>query len=78
MSMKYISLVIGLFSVIAGSMAYDPEIKTAAMPIITGLIVIILALCGLIPEIIVCERCGKKSLGTKGHCRHCEDRRRGE
>lgn len=71
MSMKNISLLIGLFSVVIGGMAYDPEIKTAAMPIILGLIVIILALCGLIPECVVCERCGKKSLGIKGHCRHC-------
>ena len=73
MSMKNIALCIGLFSIIMGWLTYDPEIKTAAVPIITGIIVVILALFGLIPEFVVCERCGRKSLGTKGHCRYCED-----
>ena len=71
MSMKNISLLVCLVSIIAGVIAYDPEIKTAAVPVITGLLVIILALLGLIPEFMVCEHCGKKSLATKGYCRHC-------
>ncbi len=78
MSMKNIALCIGLFSIIIGWTTYDPEIKTSAMPVITGIIVVILALFGLIPEFIVCERCGRKSLGTKGHCRHCKDEWSGE
>ena len=72
MSMKNIALCIGLFSIIIGWVTYDPEIKTAIVPIITGFIVVVLALLGLIPEFVVCERCGRKSLGTKGHCRHCD------
>ena len=78
MSMKSIALCIGLFSIIIGWVTYDPEIKTAVMPLITGIIVVILTLFGLIPEVFVCERCGRKSLGTKGHCRHCKDEGSGE
>ena len=78
MSMKNLALFIGLFSIIIGGITYDPEIKNAAMPVITGLIVVILALFGLIPEFIVCKRCGRKSLGIKGHCRYCEDKGSGE
>jgi len=73
MSMKNIALCIGLFSIIIGWLTYDPEIKTAAMPIITGIIVVILALFGLIPDFFVCDRCGRKSLSTKKHCRFCEN-----
>jgi hypothetical protein len=71
--MKNIALCIGLFSIIMGLVTYDAQIITAAIPIITGTIVVILALFGLIPEFVVCERCGRKSIGTKGHCRYCED-----
>ena len=78
MSMKNIALCIGFFSIIIGWVTYEPEIKTAAMPVITGIIVVILALFGLIPEFFVCERCGRKSLGTKGHCRYCEDEGNGK
>ncbi|MBW2467463.1 MAG: hypothetical protein JRF02_09200 [Deltaproteobacteria bacterium] len=73
MSMKNIALCVGLFSTIMGLLTYDPEIKTAAVPVITGIIVIILALCGLIPEFTVCKRCGKKSIGPKEHCPYCKD-----
>ena len=73
MSMKNIALCIGFFSIIMGWFTYDPEIKTAALPVITGIIVVVLALLGLIPEIVVCKRCGRKFLVTKGHCPHCKD-----
>jgi len=73
MSMKNTALCIGLFAIIMGWVNYDPEIETAAVPVVTGIIVVILALLGLIPELVVCKRCGKKSFGTKGVCRHCKD-----
>ena len=72
MSMKNAALCIGLFSIIMGWVNYDPEIETAAVPVVTGIIVVILALLGLIPEFVTCEHCGRKSFGTKGHCRYCE------
>ena len=71
MSMKNIALCFGLFSIIMGWISYDPEIETAAVPVVTGIIVVLLALFGLIPEFGVCKRCGRKSLGTKGVCRSC-------
>ena len=73
MSMKNIALCLGLFSIIVGWGTYDPEIKTAAIPVITGMAVVILALFGLIPEFVVCTHCGKKKLGTRGVCRSCAD-----
>ncbi|MDX2434421.1 MAG: hypothetical protein QNK14_07395 [Desulfobacterales bacterium] len=73
MSMKNTALCIGFFAIIMGWVNYDPEIETAAVPVVTGIIVVILALFGLIPEFEVCKRCGKKSLGTKGVCRSCKD-----
>ena len=73
MSMKNIALCFGFFSIIMGWINYDPEIETAAVPVVTGIIVVILALLGLIPEFDVCKRCGRKSFGTKGHCRFCKD-----
>jgi hypothetical protein len=73
MSMKNIALCIGLFAIIMGWVNYDPEIETAAVPVVTGIIVVILALFGLIPEFFVCEHCGMKSLGSRGHCRNCGD-----
>ena len=73
MSMKNIALCFGLFSIIMGWVNYDPEIETAAVPVVTGIIVVILALFGLIPEFVACQRCGKKSFGTKGVCRSCQD-----
>jgi len=75
MSTKNIALCIGFFSIIMGLITYDPEIKTAAIPVITGIIVVVLALFGLVPEIVICERCGKKNIGTNGHCRYCQDKK---
>ena len=75
MSMKNIALCFGLFSILMGWINYNPEIETAAVPVVTGIIVVILALFGLVPEIVVCERCGRRSFGTKkGHCRYCENK----
>ncbi len=73
MKMKNIALFIGIFSIIMGWVTYDPEIKTASMPLVTGVLVVILALFGLIPEFVICERCGKRSLGTKEKCPHCAE-----
>ena len=71
MSMKNIALCIGIFAIIMGWASYDPEVETAAVPIITGIIVVILALLNLIPEMVICERCGKRFFGKKGVCRAC-------
>ena len=69
--MKKLALCIGLFSIIMGWVSYDPEVATAPIPIITGIIVVILALLNQVPELVVCKKCGKKSFGKKGVCRAC-------
>ena len=58
MSMKNTALCIGVFAIIMGWVDYDPEIETAAVPFVTGIIVVILALLGQIPEMVTCELCG--------------------
>jgi hypothetical protein len=73
MSMKNIALCIGLFAIIMGWLTYDPQIKTSAVPVVTGILVVVLALFGLIPEFVVCKHCGRKSLGTKGRCPYCKE-----
>ena len=71
MSMKKLAFALGLFSAVMGWLTYDSEVATAPVPIITGLLVIILAVLGLIPEFIVCPDCGKKNLESRKHCSRC-------
>jgi hypothetical protein len=73
MSMKNTALCIGLFAIIMGWVNYGPEIETAAVPVVTAIIVVILALLGQIPEMVTCERLRPKRFGKKGHCQACQD-----
>jgi recombinational DNA repair protein (RecF pathway) len=71
MSMKKIAIFTGLFSLVVGWLTYDSEVATAPMPIIAGLIVIVLAVFGLIPEFVSCPSCGRKNLKSRKECAHC-------
>lgn len=71
MSLRKIAFWIGLFSTVVGLLTYDSEITTALMPIISGIIVMILAIFNLIPEFTACPACHRKNLKTKPCCRHC-------
>ena len=51
MSMKNLALCIGFFSIIMGWVNYDPEIETAVLPVVTGIIVVILALLARFPNL---------------------------
>ncbi len=71
MSLRAMAIAVGVFSVLVGWLSYDPEVATAPVPIISGVLVIALAIFGLIPEFVHCPKCGKKSLGKKPSCTHC-------
>jgi len=69
--MRKIAFWIGIFAIVVGWLTYDPEVATATMPVITGFIVVALAVFDLIPEFVVCVHCGRKSPKKKPHCLHC-------
>lgn len=71
MSMKNIAILIGLFSLVVGWLTYDSEVATAPVPIVAGLVVIVLAALGLIPEFVPCPKCGKKNIKNRKECAHC-------
>ncbi|MCF6291199.1 MAG: hypothetical protein L3J03_09440 [Desulfobacterales bacterium] len=71
MSIRWLAFSIGLFSLIMGLFAYDPEVATARTPIITGAIVMVLALFNWIPALKTCVSCGRRFTGRSGKCPHC-------
>jgi Kef-type K+ transport system membrane component KefB len=70
-SMRKIGFFIGLFALMVGLLTYDPEITTAPVPVITGILVMLLAIFNLIPEFVPCVQCGKKILKSASTCRFC-------
>ena len=71
MRMKNIAIAVGLFSLVVGWLTYDSKVATAPVPIAAGLVVIVLAILGLIPEFVTCPRCGKKNFKDKTNCISC-------
>lgn len=71
MGMRKIAFWAGLFSLVVGVLTYDREVATAPVPVVTGIIVIILALFNLIPEFNTCGFCGKKVPKKADRCRYC-------
>lgn len=74
MSMRKIAFFVGLFALVVGWLTYDSEVATSMVPIVTGGLVVILAVFNLIPEFTACPACGKKNLKKKKFCIHCGQR----
>ena len=74
MSMRKIAFFVGLFAMIMGWLTYDREVATALVPIITGAVVVLLAVFNLVPELTSCAACGRKNLKNKKFCSHCGER----
>jgi recombinational DNA repair protein (RecF pathway) len=74
MSMRKIAFFVGLFAMVVGWLTYDSEVSTALVPIVTGAVVVVLAVLGLIPEFTDCAACGKKNLKNKKLCIHCGEK----
>lgn len=71
MSLRSIAFCLGLFSVVVGLLTYDREVVTASVPVVTGLIVVVLALADFIPEFKICRFCQNKIFKKASKCRHC-------
>lgn len=71
MSMRKIALWVGFFSLVMGLLTYDSEVATAPVPVVSGALVIILAVLGWIPEPRRCQACGKMNLGKNSRCTNC-------
>lgn len=71
MGLRKIAFWVGLFSLLVGLITYDSEIVTAPVPVITGIVVIVLAVADLIPEWKVCGSCQRKNPKKADYCRYC-------
>ena len=71
MSLRTIAFVVGLFSLVMGLLTYDTEIPTSPVPVVSGAIVVLLAVFGIIPELKRCPSCNKQNIKKAATCRHC-------
>ena len=78
MSLRRIAFWVGLFSFVMGIITYDKQVVTAPVPVITGLLVMILALAGLIPEFKRCSSCQRRIPQKWEQCRFCGARQEHE
>ena len=72
MTTRKIAFWVGMFSLVMGLLTYDSEVVTAPIPVVTGLLVVILAVFNLIPSLNECEICKKKIHKSRTRCRNCE------
>ena len=72
MTTRAIAFWIGMFSLVMGLLTYDKEVVTAPVPVVTGGLVVILAVFNLIPSLNECEICKKKIPKSRERCRSCE------
>jgi len=71
MSFKTIAFIVGLFSFVMGVLTYDSEVVTAPIPVISGAVVVLLAVFGFIPELKNCINCHRRILNKAESCRYC-------
>ena len=72
MTTRKIAFWIGMFSLVMGLVTYDSEVVTAPVPVVTGGLVVLLAVFNLIPTLNECEICKKKIPKSRERCRSCE------
>ena len=79
MTMRRIAFWVGLFSLVVGLITYDSKVVTAPLPVVTGLLVVVLAVFDLIPELTKeCVACRKKISRNSARCPHCGARQQGD
>jgi len=71
MFFRVIAFIVGLIAVIAGFSSYDSSVATAPVPIITGGLVMVIALFNLLPQIKRCPSCHKRISNKAETCRFC-------
>jgi hypothetical protein len=79
MTMRRIAFWVGLFSLVVGLITYDSTVVTAPVPVVTGMLVIVLAVFDLIPELTKeCVACGRKIARNSTRCPHCGARQQAD
>lgn len=71
MFLRAAAFIVGLISLTAGLRNYDSEFATAPVPVITGALVMLLAVFNLLPQFKRCPSCNKKIPMKADNCRFC-------
>ena len=72
MFFRVIAFIVGLIAVIAGLQNYNSDVNSAPLPLITGGLVMIIAIFNLIPQFKRCTSCGKKIQKKTLVCPFCK------
>ncbi len=72
MYFRVIAFLVGLIAVIAGYQTYDSAVKSSPIPLITGGLVMLIAVFNLIPQLKRCAFCGKKIPKKTTYCPYCK------
>jgi|GEM_PF-988777 hypothetical protein len=72
MFFRVIAFLVGLIAVITGLQHYDSSDSWSLLPLITGGLVIIIAIFNLMPQFKRCISCGKKIPKKTVHCPFCK------
>ncbi|MBC8208045.1 MAG: hypothetical protein H8E79_02620 [Desulfobulbaceae bacterium] len=68
---RIIAFLVGLISLIAGLRNYDSELASAPVPIVSGILVMLIAVFNLVPKIRRCSACNKMIPTKSDICRFC-------
>ena len=72
MYFRVIAFLVGLIAVIAGIQNYDSNVSSSPIPLITGGLVMLIAIFNLIPQFKRCSSCGKKIPKKTTFCPFCK------
>ena len=71
MFFRVIAFLVGLIAVTSGLRNYDSEIATAPLPVVTGGLVMLIAVFNLLPKIKRCTSCNKRLPNKAETCHYC-------
>lgn len=71
MFFRVIAFVVGLISLSAGLWTYDSELTTAPVPVVTGALVMLIAVFNLLPQVKRCSSCNRKIPKKRTACPFC-------
>lgn len=71
MFFRVIAFLVGLISLTAGLRNYDSDLVTAPVPVVTGGLVMLIAVFNLLPQMKRCPSCNRKLPRKVKVCRFC-------
>lgn len=71
MFFRVIAFVVGLISLTAGLWTYDSALTTAPVPVITGALVMLIAVFNLLPQVKRCSSCNRRIPKNRTACPFC-------